>query len=199
MSAPNPFAALLGTSSDESENNQNKTEPSELPAAEPTKNQLENTLEQIFGFTLCEKHSSTKELLLLEDIQKSMSADSLNLDILSHALFDRVFMCNGENETLERYKSKNWTNGHATEDKPIVYLAESYNLMQEGGKLDENSKSSVAGLILQNVATIMIQPEIFETRSVHREMLDVLMENSNLEGFFIKSCQRVLIEENQSI
>lgn len=199
MSEPNPFAALLGLSTDDNKNNKSETGAPVPEVKRNDGNELELVLEQIFGFTLCEKHSKSRELLLLEDIQKSMSTNSLNLDILSHALFDRVFMCNGENEALQRCKKNNWSSSHATEDRPIVYLANAFNIMLENAnKLEEVARNNVRDLILQNVSTIMIQPEIFETRSVHKEMLEVLMENPALEEFFIESSRRVLQEENHS-
>lgn len=184
----NPFAALFNDNKNVVE--ETKTEPKPC---------VENTLEEIFGFTLNPKHSDRKELLLLEEYHNANKEATLNIENLCHALFDRLFMCNCENAQIVKYSKKHFTNKHAYEHKPIIYLFTAYCKLHENNSLKEDVKSKVKDLILQNASTAVISPDIFEGQHLHIQMVDVIKEGTNITNqFFTETVDRVLVEENNS-
>lgn len=184
----NPFSALF---------NDNKNVIEQKTAKEETC--VEDVLEEIFGFTLNLKHSESRELLLLEDFLNANQNCTLNIENLSHALFDRLFMCNCENDQIVKYSKKNFANTHAYEHKPIIYLFTAYCKLHECSSLSGDVKSRVKDLILQNTSTAVISPDIYDGQHLHIQMVDLIKEGSTLTNqFFVETVNRVMVEENNS-
>ncbi|XP_050300790.1 ubiquitin conjugation factor E4 A [Anthonomus grandis grandis] len=183
MSSANPFASLFrGTSQDHSD------------PPEPT---LNDQLEKIFSFTLNEKATLTKEILFLEETHKELDTTILNIDNLDQALYDRLFMCQNDNEVLKKNKRLAFRNPHAIEVQPIKYLYKSYVLLHANIHLKAEHRLLLKDKIIQSVATSIFQPDIFPDQDLEQQMIDLLKEGgAQHDTFFVEVARRMLDEEN---
>ncbi|KAG5887926.1 hypothetical protein JTB14_003022 [Gonioctena quinquepunctata] len=171
----NPFTALLESKDPK------KTSPS-----------VNETLENIFGFTINPHHTRPKDILFLEEVHSIHGTCELNLELLQYALFVRLFMCN-EDSVLRN----NDQNTHAQETRVIKYLyACSDKLNEYKSHLKPQEETEIRDKIMQNVATAIIQPDIYSGQDIVGEVLNVLKEASpGSDVFFVEATNRVLEED----
>ncbi|XP_030751488.1 ubiquitin conjugation factor E4 A isoform X2 [Sitophilus oryzae] len=183
MSGANPFAALFHTASQDH--------------LEPPEPSLNDQLEEIFSFTLNERATLTKEILFLEDVFKDLDTTVLDMDNLDQALFERLFMCQKDNLTIIQQRRLSFRNPHAIEIEPIKYLYKAYVKVHENQFLKAEDRLEVRDKIIQNVATSIIQPDIYVDQDMEQQMIDVLKEGgAHYDTFFVEAARRTLDEEN---
>ncbi|KAJ8924936.1 hypothetical protein NQ315_001099 [Exocentrus adspersus] len=177
-SSSNPFTALF----DDLDASASKNSPS-----------LNDTLEEIFRFTL---NPDRKDLVYLEEVRNVHETADLDLNLLQYALFERLFMCN-ENSELSSKSDGN--NSHTFETRVVTYLYEAYKKLMDCVALNAKNLDVVKDKIVQNVATAVIQPDLYSGQSIEGEMLNILKEaGPYYEKFFVESTRRVLEEENNN-
>ncbi|RZC37889.1 ubiquitin conjugation factor E4 A [Asbolus verrucosus] len=185
MSDFNPFAALI---EDNEDTNKNKTVLNVKS--------INCILEEIFGFTLDIKTSEKQQLLFLEEVSKTFSRKDLDLQILQHALFDRLFMCNEENLIIKDAK-KTFRNAHSYETKVIIYLYNCYRNVNDDDNLVTEDKAKVKSLIIQNAVTAFIQSEIYEGQQLEEQLIEILRDGLlYYDSFFKDTCKGVLEEDD---
>lgn len=185
MSSFNPFAALI-------------EEKSEQPKPNPTpiKKNISFLLEEIFGFTLDKSRSEKNQLLHLEEVANTFNRTDLDVEILEHALFDRLFMCNEEDITIKNAK-RTFHNKHACESKVVTYLFNCYTNINEINGLSEEERRKVKVLVIQNAVTAYIQSEIYHGQKLHAQLVDILKEAlPYYDNFFKDICKGILEEDN---
>lgn len=154
----NPFAALLGENS--------------LTYDKKQPNQLCSTIETVFGFTLNKARSNQKNLLYLEDQANTFPGQDLDLVILEHALFERLFITNSE--SLNDFKYEN---------EIIKYLFACYNNNFQTS--DMHVSKCIKKLIMRNVLTSLKQPDLFSEQDVFAQFYDIIKNAEiNSELFF---------------
>ncbi|EEZ99810.1 Ubiquitin conjugation factor E4 A-like Protein [Tribolium castaneum] len=187
MSDFNPFAALIEESTDKSNDSTNTKQGH-------VKN-ISSILEEIFAFTLDPKVSEKKHFLLLEEVANTFSRNDLDLLILQHALFDRLFMCNEENLFIKTAK-QNFRNTHSFESNVLTYLCNCFRNLSDDMNLESGEKAKVKSLIIQNAVTALIQSEIYEGQKLEQQLIDILKDNTDNGILFFKDvCKGVLDEE----
>ncbi|XP_018564098.1 ubiquitin conjugation factor E4 A [Anoplophora glabripennis] len=179
MSGINPFTALF-----EDADSGNKREPS-----------LNDILEDIFCFSINSDHSKAKNLVYLEEVRNVHEKEELDISLLHYALFERLFMCN-ENSELN---SMDKTDSHAHETRVINYLYSAYKKLKECTALKAEDSDEIRDKIVQNVATAIIQPDLYSGQSIDNEMINILKEaGPHHDTFFVESSKKVLDEENNN-
>lgn len=180
MSSINPFTALFEDTASEC-----TREPS-----------LNDVLEHIFCFSINPGRSKSKDLIYLEEVRNVHEKEELDISLLHYALFERLFMCN-ENSELNLKSDK--TNYHAHETRVINYLYSAYTKLKECTVLKSEDSEEIRDKIIQNVATAIIQPDLYSGQKIDSDMINILKEAGlHYETFFIESCKKVLDEENNS-
>lgn len=154
----NPFAALL-----EDNTRNNVQEISELCY----------TIENVFGFTLNKSRSKEKKLLYLEEQVNTFPGQDLDVPILEHALFERLFIVIPDN----------YPNDFKHENKVLKYLFACYNNNFE--TVNISTHKSIKQLIMRNVLTSLKQPDLFSEQDIFAQFYDI-MKNAeiNSELFF---------------
>lgn len=185
MSSANPFAALFHSQSQDGYD------------SEPPEPSLNDQLEEIFSFTLNEKATLTKEILFLEDVYKDLETKVLNMDNIDQALFERLFMCQQDNLTIIQNRRLGFRNQHAIEIQPIQYLYKAYIKLHANQFLKAEYRLSLKDKVIQNVATSILQPDIYEDQDLEQQMMDLLKEGgAHYDTFFVEAARRTLDEEN---
>lgn len=151
----NPFAALIGSSSS-SKNDENGAPISSL-------------IENCFGFTLSRARSSKNGFVYLEEQALTFPDKELDLEILEHALFERLFLQNPQECVLSTEKN---AQGEIYETRVIQYLFHCYTRTNE--LKNEELKKVLNSLVMRNVLTSLKQPELYEGQNVFAEFYDVL-------------------------
>ncbi|KAK5639980.1 hypothetical protein RI129_010791 [Pyrocoelia pectoralis] len=160
----NPFAALLQDTNSSTENNTNEEKA------------ITETLEEIFRFTLNKERRAN--LVFLEDLSNSFSTCILNVEILEHALFERILLRDDE----------------ATET--IVYL---FNCFKETSIInDDNLKSKVVELILRNVVTALKQPDLFEGQNLVNQLYNILKTLELPASDFFKKIYKLFCDDGDT-
>ncbi|XP_060534633.1 ubiquitin conjugation factor E4 A [Cylas formicarius] len=189
MSGANPFAALFQRTSEDNSVEDKSNETGEPP--------LNDILEDIFSFTLNPNHSEARELFYLEDVSQAQDSKELNVELLNHALFDRLFMCQKDNINIIQHVRKGFRNGHATEYRPVYYLYKAYIKLHDNNYLKSEYKLDVKDKIIQNVAITIIQPEIYSDQDIDAQMLEILKKGGpHYDTFFVEAARRIIDEEN---
>ncbi|CAG9818490.1 unnamed protein product [Phaedon cochleariae] len=180
MSGFNPFAALM-----ENDDSKKSRKPS-----------LSSTLENIFGFTINPQHCKSEELLYLEEVHNVHEKSELELDLLQYALFERLFMCN-ENSDLRNSATNCSSNSNSREIKVIKYLYTCLeNLKEYKSHLKPEEETEIRDKIMQNVATAIIQPDIYSGQDIPEEMLLIIINDTfEADTFFIEISKRVLDDD----
>ncbi|KAF7283738.1 hypothetical protein GWI33_022990 [Rhynchophorus ferrugineus] len=183
MSGANPFAALFYSASQDH--------------LEPPEPSLNDQLEEIFSFTLNEKATLTKEILFLDEVYKDLNTTVLDMENIDQALFDRLFMCQKDNLTIIQHRRLSFRNPHAIEIQPIRYLYKAYVKVHENQFLKAENRLEIRDKIIQNVATSIIQPDIYVDQDMEQQMIDLLKEGgAHYDTFFVEAARRTLDEEN---
>lgn len=179
MSDFNPFAALVEDNTIHSK-----------------RKDIDSILQDIFAFTLDFNISEKKQVLYLEEVAKTFNRNDLDVSILQHALFDRLFMCNEENLTIKNTKQR-FRNTHASEEKVIIYLCNCYRNLNDENNLEADEKLKIKSLIIQNAVTALLQSEIYEGQQLENQLIDVLKDNIGSSNSFFKDiCKGVLDEDD---
>lgn len=180
MSSINPFTALF----------------EDLNSGSNRESSLNDILEDIFCFSINPDHSKSKDLIYLEEVRNVHEKEELDISLLHYALFERLFMCN-ENSELNLKSDK--TNCHAHETRVLNYLYLAYKKLKECTALKLDDLEEIRDKIIQNVATAIIQPDLYSGQKIDSEMIDILKEaGPYYDKFFVESCKKVLDEENNS-
>ncbi|KAJ8971505.1 hypothetical protein NQ314_000667 [Rhamnusium bicolor] len=183
MSDLNPFSALFN---DNSAITNTSSKSKELS--------VNDILEDIFGFTLNPDHSRSKDLLYLEEVRNVHDKIELDVSLLHYALFERLFMCN-ENSELKLNPNKD--NSHAYETKVLNYLYTAYKKLKGNKTLKPEDENEINEKIIQNVATAIIQPDIYSGQNIDSEMVYILKQAGDYYvTFFIEASRQALVEEN---
>ncbi|XP_057672710.1 ubiquitin conjugation factor E4 A [Diorhabda carinulata] len=172
MSGSNPFSGLFDI--EESKKNGN----------------LNDILENIFRFTINPNKTYNQGLLYLEDVHNVHEKVDLDLSLLQYALFERLFLCNDNSDLRSDTES-------IQETKVITYLYHCMqNLNSHLGQLSSEQYEEVKDKILQNVATAIIQPDVYSGQNISEDILGIL-KNAEIgaDVFFIESIKRVCIED----
>ncbi|CAH0547613.1 unnamed protein product [Brassicogethes aeneus] len=198
MSSQNPFLALIAAKTDSNESfEENSPENSKtIENTGKVKSEcLSDIIEEIFRFTVNEKNAVTKDRLYLEEVRRNCVNDEMDLGILNQALFDRLFMCNSDNDYLTIYASK-YPKSPLFERQVLFYLYKSFRRLKKSGKLKDEDHAAIEDIIFMNVATAIMQPDIYCGQNLAQQMLKILNDAEDFyEQFFLSSCKRVIEEE----
>ncbi|VEN40294.1 unnamed protein product [Callosobruchus maculatus] len=158
-------------------------------------NTINDTLEDIFGFTIDPSHGESRGLLYLEEVRNVHDKKELDLNLLQYALFERLFMCN---EDIPQ-KGGN-EDSHVWGSKVIKYLYTCLkNLHQCSVKLKPEEQKEIRDKIIQNVATPIMQSDLYADQDIAADVLQILKDGEPEAGaFFIDACKKVLEEENNN-
>ncbi|KAI4470087.1 ubiquitination factor e4 [Holotrichia oblita] len=166
----NPFAALL--------------EENTTPKKNQEVTKLCDTIENVFGFTLSKTRSEAKGLLYLEDQASTFPGQDLDLSILEHALFERLFINNVDN-----------LNDFIHENRVIRYLFACYsNNLQTR---DFNTCKSIKKLIMRNVLTSLKQPDLFSEQDVFAQFYDIIKNAELNSQLFFDDVYKSIAEEDE--
>ncbi|CAH1989596.1 unnamed protein product [Acanthoscelides obtectus] len=158
-------------------------------------NSINGILEDIFGFTIDPSHGDSKGLLYLEEVRNVHDKKELDLDLLQYALFERLFMCNEEITQKGGVEDS-----HVWGSKVIEYLYTSLkNLDRYSAKLKPEEQKTIRDKIIQNVATPIMQSDIYAGQDIAADILKILKDGEpEAAGFFIDACKKVLEEEHNN-
>ncbi|XP_056648617.1 ubiquitin conjugation factor E4 A isoform X2 [Diorhabda sublineata] len=172
MSGSNPFSGLF-----------------DIEESKKTGN-LNDILENIFRFTINPNKTYNQDLLYLEDVHNVHEKVDLDLSLLQYALFERLFLCNDNSDLRSDTES-------IQETKVITYLYHCMqNLNNHLGQLSSEQYEEVKDKILQNVATAIIQPDVYSGQNISEDILGILKNGEiGADVFFIESIKRVCIED----
>nr|CAI5817131.1 unnamed protein product [Callosobruchus analis] len=158
-------------------------------------NTINDTLEDIFGFTIDPSHGESRGLLYLEEVRNVHDKKELDLNLLQYALFERLFMCN------EDIPQKGGTeDSHVWGSKVVMYLYTCLkNLNQCSVKLKPEEQKEIRDKIIQNMATPIIQSDLYADQDIAADILQILKDGEpEAAAFFIDACKKVLDEENNN-
>lgn len=154
----NPFAALLTT------DNRQEDDREELELRTGA------IIENCFGFTLDKTKCVNGALVYLEEQSNAFPNQRIDLNILEHALFERLFLQNLES-TTNKHKENNYGDEYY-ETRVITYLFSCYTRTIEVGDVD--LKKRLNELIMRNVLTALKQPELYDSQELYVQFYDVL-------------------------
>nr|XP_022906480.1 ubiquitin conjugation factor E4 A [Onthophagus taurus] len=171
----NPFAALFG------ENSRSSTDSTRA-------NVICDTIETVFGFTLNRSRAIERNLLYMSDLSVSFNTEVITLEILEHALFERLLIDDFEQYLIGNEKDK-------YETKVFIYLFRCYNNNLD--VKDSSVQEVIKMLILRNVLTSLKQPELYHVQNVFAQLYDIMRNaEPNSEVFFQDVYQAALKDED---
>lgn len=169
----NPFAALLGV---------NRPEKQPDP--------LCNLIENVFLLTLSKEASSKKGIVYLEDVARTFPGRELDLEVLEHALFERLVV----SSPRELVFSKNM-NERACQSHVITYLHQCYDSLSL--VKDKTTKQTMKALIMRNVMTSLKQPDLYTDQNLFAQCFDIFKEYVENEEFFNEVLATFIEEESE--
>lgn len=143
MESQNPFAALLQETS-----NEKKVEASEKPS-------FSSVLEEIFGFTVIEEHAVKRGLVFLSDLSDVFPNRELDLEMLKHALFERLFL-----EGIDQI------------DEVLIYLYDCY--CKTEALAETEMREPVKAIILGDILTSLMQPDLYANQDVTQQFFKLM-------------------------
>lgn len=178
MSSNNPFAALI------------------VNKVEKEQTNINDILEKIFGFTVNPAYQASSEFLYLEDVRNVHGKDTLDVDLIQYALFERLFMCNDNSSSRHILN-----NSAAFETSVIKYL---FNCIKNLGafksKLKPAQEVELRKRIIQNVATAIIQPDIYSGQDLPADFISILKDaEPESVSFLIECSTQIIVEDNGSM
>lgn len=163
MSQDNPFAALLQDVATEKSEEKDEAVSSAIP------------LEDVFGFTLIEKDAVKRNLVFLSDLAEMFPNRQLDIEILEHALFERLLL---ENEDQVR--------------EVLLYLFDCYSKIEE---LDEQTRIPVKAIILRNIVTSLKQPDLYTEQNVNQQLYDLMKTDFCEKKAFLKDLYLAFVDD----
>lgn len=136
---------------------------------------INELVENAFKFTL-DKNPRSQSLVYLEDIASGTDKTFIDLELLEHALFERLLLDKPES-CLVKSKNSNGVDVRVTSTECMVYLFECYkDLSQYRCKVQADNKewlqvvNQMIELVVRNAATALKQPDLYEGQNVHAQV-----------------------------
>lgn len=192
MSDSNPFSALFGASATNSTDIDESSPKGPVASQEnvqPETAPLSELLERIFMFSTNLERAMATDRLYMEEFNFVFQNDELTLDNLQHAIFERAFMCNTDNDYLTIYASK-YPNSPKFETRVLFYFYNSYQRLRNCTQLGENERKEIIDLILSNFSTATLQPDIFCGQDLAKQMLEIITNCDQYSEEFFTECLR---------
>nr|CAH7712924.1 unnamed protein product [Callosobruchus chinensis] len=145
-------------------------------------NTINDTLEDIFGFTIDPSHRESRDFCTLK---KFIAICTVRKII----------------HVQRRYVSeRGYRDSHVWGSKVIKYLYTCLkNVNQCSVKLKPEEQKEIRDKIIQNVATPIMQTDLYADQDIAADILQILKEGEPEAGaFFIDACKKVLDEENNN-
>lgn len=153
MDPGNPFAALV-----QDLNAEAKTEKSKKPP-------ISSVLEDIFGFTLIEENARKRNLIFLKELAEVFPQRSLDIEILEHALFERLLL-----------------DGDEKVEEVLMYLFDCYCKLEA---IEGETLESVKAIIMRDIVTSLKQPDLYTDQNVSQQFFNLANTDfSSKLGFF---------------
>lgn len=212
----NPFAGLFSTTNDaasfssqnqvivnETNEHNNAVRPTEKKDNDARESsdfrdtggsdsEIDQLLEDVFGIAL-----STREVN--ETLKRRLVL--VNVDSVEQAVFERLMLPEPELKLIPDDKpGLAPCDSHALEKQAIPYLFESFRRLQRYQSRREFSNVSadeIRQIILQNVATALREPELYEEQEIHSQFLGLFMDE-NIPKTQITAFVRNVVAELQS-
>lgn len=180
MSLSNPFSALMTTAQDGPATD-GTAKPANLNVLDEKVN---NQIESVFLFTLNKDLKRTK-MVYLEEISSGLPSKLFNFDLLTHAVFERLLLPNPQDFIIPNTPTAN-SDPDVAQTKGLLYLFQCYirNQTFSGNKNDtvfQDSSRRIDEIILQNVATALTQPDLYEGQNFPQQLLDILQEQNDAD------------------
>lgn len=141
---------------------------------------INQLIENIFKFTVNKdenyKSDKPQTLVYLEEIAAAAEKPLLDMDLLQHALFERLLLESPTSFLIKRGAAKN-IDERVTSVECITYLFECYkdlsqyrnNIASESGEWID-IVDNMTKLVVRNVATALKQPDLYATQNVHEQV-----------------------------
>lgn len=175
----NPFAALLGSNTP-SKNNDIQKQDTDC-----------ETIERVFGFTLDKKRSLAKKLVYLEELSSTFAGRNLDLEVLEHALFERLFLTSPKDFVLNFDET---VDEDIYEEKVMVYLFKCYKKIFEIEKKDK-FRENLIDLVMRNGLVSLKQSDLYANQDVYMQFYEILRECSAVSDDFFNSIHKSFIED----
>ena len=195
MAEDNPFLALFEVTPPKKNVAPTLSKPSQSDNNSKHAQQLNEAIEDIFGFTLNPygllgrpDNDPVKQsgLVILESVALELQHEQngrtwLGLDVLSQALFERLLMTSEDlNKSLViQDKVLSQSQNHSTQNLVIVYLAQAYfrarNLqkaLKEGDDVKE-AIEQIKDLVVQNTCTAFTESELYAGQDLLSQTIQV--------------------------
>lgn len=181
----NPFAALL----------QGSTE------ANGVSKQL---IESILLFTLSKDVDTNrnKTILCLADVvvADNSSEDTLCIDLLAHALFERLMLDDTAKYLLPAEQVNQRQQEQALESRAMIYLHGAFarweQMQRTCSMQDKKHGNQIIDLILNNASTCMRQPDLFASQSFSGQWLELFEQadehDTSTQEFLVRVADKVL-------
>lgn len=137
---------------------------------------INELVEDAFKFTL-NKNPRSQSLVYLEDIASGTEKPLIDLELLEHALFERLLLDKPESCIVKSRNPSNGVDVRVTLTECMVYLFECYkDLCQYRSKQQTDDKEwlqvvdQMIKLVVRNAATALKQPDLYEGQNVHAQV-----------------------------
>lgn len=198
----NPFSALITTTTTTGSDG---SDAASVAAAA----RLSQLIENVFLFTLDKDISrgsqQQQQFVYLSEIARDLPSSLFNFDLLNHAVFDRLLLPNPQdflipNNVRPADSSDTET---VTQTKGLVYLFQCYErslALCNASDSDSDSGKRIQGIILQNVATAVRTPDLYEGQTFPDQLLQVLKspdsEFEEKQKFFSAAVNTIMSPED---
>lgn len=164
MDSVNPFAALVQETSDAQKVEENG------------KSSVSRVLENIFGFTIIEEHAVKRGLVFLRDLSNVFPDRELDLEMLKHALFERLFL-----------------EGSDQIDEVLIYLYDCYCKTEA---LEESEiREPVKAIIVRDILTSLMQPDLYANQNVIQQFFNLMKTDFCSKMGFLEDLYNLFVSE----
>lgn len=202
----------LNSEAGPSQNLQSTSDPSTSTNPNDSQNheeaQVEELCRNVFHITLNSNASKEHncQLVYMEELAETLvPQDRINLETLEQVLFERLMLEDPSKCVLfPTPQQTSLVDSHVTQTRVVTYLFECFKRLEDL-KLtskDTNIIEKVIGLVFQNIATALRQPELFENQELHSQILDLLSDDSvsnhHLTSFFDEVVKEFVKEDGET-
>lgn len=154
-------------------------------------------IETIFGFSFDKHRSAQKRYVHLAEQAEVFSGRELDVAVLEHALFERLFLEEPRAYLINDVDSDADSENRFYESKAINYL---YNCYYELAGVENGLKNELVALITRNVVTAMKQPDLHEGQEIFKQFFDVVKDElDGNSGLFFMDVYRKFLEEDDDL
>lgn len=143
---------------------------------------INQLIEDVFKFTLNKNHefnvgSKVQALIYLEELATTSEKLFIDLELLEHALFERLLLDNPESHIIKPKEFDKNIDLRTTLNECIIYLFECYKDLNQLRTVTSNGAAEwikviddIIKLIIRNSATALKQPDLYSSQDIHQQV-----------------------------